>query len=445
MFDKLSNGFSHLLKNLSGKGTISEKNIESALEDVKNQLIEADVNVRVVRRLISRVREEALGVKVLGSLSPYEQFIKIVNDKLVTLLGEGETELNLRNPSEVSVILMLGLQGVGKTTSSAKLASFLKKKGRKPLLVACDLVRPAAREQLKILGQQIDVPVYSPEGQTDTAKIAKEALKEAKAHMCNVVIIDTAGRLEIDESLMDELAKLKKAVNPDESLLVVDAMMGQNALNVAQSFEEKIGFSGVIVSKADSDTRGGVILSLKEMTGKPVKFLGVGEKIDELEAFFPERAASRILGMGDIVSLAEKAQEVFDEKEAEKAQEKFLKGEFTLEDYLAQIQSLTKLGGMKSVLSFLPGMGSLNLEGKIDENMFKQEEAIIQSMTLRERREPFILGPSRRKRIAKGSGTTVRDIARLLKRFDQIRNMMKKIAKDKNSQKQLLSMIGKQT
>lgn len=445
MFDKLSNGFSHLLKNLSGKGVISEKNIEGALEDVKNQLIEADVNVRVVRRLISRVREEALGVKVLGSLSPYEQFIKIMNDKLVALLGEGETELNLKNPSEVSVILMLGLQGVGKTTSSAKLASYLKKKGRKPLLVACDLVRPAAREQLKILGQQIDVPVYSPEGEKDPAKIAKEALREAKTRMCNVLIIDTAGRLEIDETLMDELAKVKKVSHPDESILVVDAMMGQNALNIAQSFEDKIGFSGVLVSKADSDTRGGVILSIKEMTGKPVKFLGVGEKIEELEAFHPERISSRILGMGDIVSLAEKAQEVFDEKEAEEAQAKLLKGEFTLEDYLAQIKSLTKLGGMKSVLSFLPGMGSLNLEGKIDENMFKQEEAIIQSMTLRERREPFILGPSRRKRVAKGSGTNIRDIARLLKRFDQIRNMMKKIAKDKNTQKQLLSMIGKQT
>lgn len=441
MFDKLSEGFSSLFKKMSGKDTITRKNIEEALEDIKKNLLEADVNIRVVRRFLASIEEEALGMKVLNSLSPYEQFVKIVHDKLVNLLGEGKSDLNLKNPKEISTLLILGLQGSGKTSTSAKLAKYLKDQGKFPLLVACDLLRPAAKEQLTILADQIEVPIFSPKGVEDEVEIIRLAYKEAQLKMCNILIIDTAGRLEIDDSLMTQLSKIKDIANPDESLLVMDSMMGQGAFSIAQSFSERIGFTGFIISKFDSDAKGGVVLSVKSLIKKPVKFITVGEKVSDLELFYPSRIASRILGMGDIVSLAEKAQSVFDEKESLATQKKLLKGEFSLLDYLNQMKSLSKMGGVSSLMSFLPNMGNVQLKEK-DFN-FKKEEAIILSMTEQERRNSHILGPSRRKRIAKGSGTTLADIARLLKKFNQVRSMMRKFSKDKSVHKQLFSLMEK--
>jgi signal recognition particle subunit SRP54 len=429
MLDKLTQKVSDALRVISGKATITEKNIDDAVEAIKMALLEADVNLRVVRRFINATVEEAKGEKVLRSVDPGQQFIKIVHDKLVFFLGDAKQDLRLKGPDTLSVILMLGLQGSGKTTSSAKLALRLKKEGRKPLLVACDLIRPAAIEQLAVLGNQIGVPVYKEEGASDSIKVYKAALNWARSNMIDAMIIDTTGRLQIDEPMMDELSRLKTASTPDELLLVADAMTGQSAVDIAKTFDEKIGLTGVVLTKFDSDTRGGAALSLKTITGKPLKFVGVGEKLEDFEPFHPDRIASRILGMGDVVSLVEKAQEVMDQKEAEALAKKIEKETFTLEDWLNQLRSIKKMGSLQSMLDMIPGMAGQVTEEDIDKEDLKTQEAILSSMTRKERMNHLIIGPSRRSRIARGSGTSVAEVARLIKKFEKMRTMMKKITK----------------
>ncbi|MCL2276462.1 MAG: signal recognition particle protein [Treponema sp.] len=432
MFEKLTGKINDAFRFVTGKGTISEKNIEDAVEAIKMALLEADVNLRVVRRFVNSTIEEAKGEKVLRSVNPGQQFVKIVHDKLVSFLGDEDPAsraLKLRGPDVISTILMLGLQGSGKTTSAAKLALRLKKEGRKLLLVACDLVRPAAMEQLAVLGAQIGIPVHKEEGAKDSVKVYQDALAWAKKNLIDTIIIDTTGRLQIDEPMMQELSRLKNAANPDEMLLVADSMTGQAAADIAKTFNEKIGLTGVILSKFDSDTRGGAALSLKTITGKPLKFTGTGEKPEDLEPFYPDRIAGRILGMGDVVSLVEKAQEVIDEKEALELQKKMEKESFTLEDWLSQIQAVKKMGSLQKMIEMIPGMqGQIN-EEDIDKAELKSQEAILSSMTKKERANHLIIGPPRRSRIARGSGTSVAEVARLLKKFEKMRGMMKKMAK----------------
>jgi signal recognition particle subunit SRP54 len=440
MFDKLTEKVQDALRFAAGKSQISEKNIEDAVDAIKIALLEADVNIRVVRRFVNSTIEEARGEKVLRSVNPGQQFIKIVHDRLVAYLGDKTQGLALKNTDSVSVILMLGLQGSGKTTTSAKLAARLKKEGRKPLLAACDLVRPAAREQLSVLGAQIGVPVHREDDATDPVRVFNAALSWAKRNMIDTVIVDTAGRLQLDEAMMDELARLKDAAKPDELLLVADSMTGQAAADIAKAFDEKIGLSGVILTKFDSDTRGGAALSLKTVTGKPLKFVGTGEKPDDLAPFHPERFAGRILGMGDVVSFVEKAQSVVDVKDAQALQQKILKNDFTIEDWLLQLRSLKKMGSMKSVLEMIPGMSGKADGAEIDDTDMKRQEVIICSMTKKERANHLIIGPSRRARIARGSGTSVSEVARLLKQFDKLRTMMKKVAKMSRSQQGVQKM-----
>jgi len=438
MLEKLTEKFSDIARTLSGKATITEKNVEDAVEQIKLALLDADVNLRVVRRFVNGTLEEAKGEKVLKAVSPGQQFIKIVYDRMVALLGDTRQDLQLRGPDTQSVILLLGLQGSGKTTTASKLAFMLKNKGRRVLMAACDLQRPAAVEQLSVLGAQVGVDVYSEEGCKDPAKVAKAALEKAKRELYDTLIVDTAGRLQIDEALMEELARVRDAVRPIESILVADAMTGQAAAEIAKTFDEKIGLSGVILSKFDSDARGGAALSLKSVTGKPVKFIGTSEKPDGLEPFYPDRIASRILGMGDVVSLVEKAQAAFDQKQAAELQRKIASETLTLEDYLEQIRSVKKMGSMKGLLEMLPGLAGQIDEDQIDEADMKREEAMLLSMTKKERQNHLIIGPSRRTRIAKGSGTSVADVNRLLKKFEKSRLMMKKLAKNKKYQQQLL-------
>ncbi|MFA6506301.1 MAG: signal recognition particle protein [Treponemataceae bacterium] len=429
MLEKLTQKLSDAVRVVSGKATISEKNVEDAVEAIKMALLEADVNLRVVRRFVNSTLEEAKGERVLRAVDPGQQFVKIVHDKLVSFLGDEKSDLKLRGPDVVSVVLMLGLQGSGKTTSSAKMALRLKKQGRKPLLVACDLIRPAAIEQLSVLASQIDVPIYKEEGAKDPAKVVKGALDWAKKNMIDTVIVDTTGRLQIDEAMMDELVRVRDAAKPDELLLVADSMTGQSAVDIAKAFDEKIGISGVVLTKFDSDTRGGAALSLKTVTGKPLKFVGVGEKMEDFEPFHPDRIAGRILGMGDIVSFVEKAQEVVDKKEAEELQKRIEKDGFTLEDWLDQLRKMKKVGNIQSMLEMLPGMSGQIREEDIDKAGLKTEEAILSSMTRKERSNHLIIGPNRRTRIARGSGTSVGEVARLLKKFEKTRTMMKKVAK----------------
>ncbi len=429
MLEKLTQKLSDAVRVVSGKATITEKNVEDAVEAIKMALLEADVNLRVVRRFVNATLEEAKGERVLRSVDPGQQFIKIVHDKLVSFLGDEKSDLKLRGPDVVSVVLMLGLQGSGKTTSSAKLALRLKKQGRRPLLVAGDLVRPAAVEQLSVLGGQIDVPVYKEEGAKDPVKVVKGALDWAKKNRIDTVIVDTTGRLQIDEAMMAELVRVRDAAKPDELLLVADSMTGQSAVDIAKTFAEKIGITGVALTKFDSDTRGGAALSLKTVTGVPLKFVGVGEKMEDFEPFHPDRTAGRILGMGDIVSFVEKAQEVVDKEEAEELQRKIEKNDFTLEDWLDQLRKVKKVGNIQSMIEMLPGMAGQIREEDIDRAGLKSEEAILSSMTRKERANYLIIGPSRRSRIAKGSGTSVGEVARLLKKFEKTRTMMKKVAK----------------
>ncbi|MDR2398387.1 MAG: signal recognition particle protein [Spirochaetaceae bacterium] len=429
MLDKLTQKISDALRTISGKGTITEKNINDAVETIKMALLEADVNLRVVRRFVNATLDEAKGEKVLRSINPGQQFVKIVHDKLVSFLGDTKQDLHLKGPDTLSCILMLGLQGSGKTTSAAKLALRLKKEGRRPLLVACDLVRPAAVDQLVILGSHVEVPVHKCPGVTDSVLVYKEAVQWAKQNMIDTLILDTTGRLQIDEAMMAELARLKQAATPDELLLVADAMTGQSAVDIAKVFDEKVGLTGVVLTKFDSDTRGGAALSLKTITGKPLKFVGTGEKLDDLEPFHPDRVAGRILGMGDVVSLVEKAQAMIDQKEAAVLQKKMEKETFTLDDWLKQLKSMKKMGSLQTMLDMIPGLSGKVTEEDITREDFKSQEAILTSMTRKERLNHLIIGPSRRSRIARGSGTSVAEVARLLKRFEKMRNMMKKMSK----------------
>jgi signal recognition particle subunit SRP54 len=453
MLDKLTEKVSGALRVIAGKSVITEKNIEDAVDAIKMALLEADVNLRVVRRFVNATIEEAKGERVLRAVDPGQQFVKIVHDRLVSFLGGNETAadgkpaqaLRLKGPDTLSVILMLGLQGSGKTTSSAKLALRLKKEGRKPLLAACDLVRPAAVEQLSVLGAQIDVPVYREDGAKDPVKVYRGALDWARKNLADTMIIDTTGRLQIDEVMMEELARLKDAARPDELLLVADSMTGQSAVDIAKAFDEKIGLTGVVLTKFDSDTRGGAALSLKTVTGKPLKFTGTGERPEDFEPFHPDRIAGRILGMGDVVSLVEKAQEVIDQKEAMELQKKMEKENFTLDDWLNQIRSVKKMGSLQKMLEMIPGMAGKISEEDIDREDLKSQEAILSSMTGRERANHLIIGPSRRGRIARGSGTSVAEVARLIKKFEKMRGMMKKMAKmGKNPQmaQQMLQRMG---
>ncbi len=436
MLEKLSEKFSDIVRTLGGKASITEKNVEDAVEQIKLALLEADVNLRVVRRFVNATLEEAKGEKVLKSVNPGQQFIKIVHDRMVALLGDSRQDLQLRGPDTQSVILLLGLQGSGKTTTAAKLAFHLKNSGRKVLLVACDLQRPAAIEQLSVLGAQVGVEVYR-EDSKDPVKVAKTALEKAKRELFDTVIFDTAGRLQVDEALMDELLRIRDAVKPLESLLVADSMTGQSAADIAKAFDEKVGLTGVILSKFDSDARGGAALSLKTVTGKPIKFIGTSEKPEGLEPFYPERIAGRILGMGDIVGLVEKAQAVFDQKQAAELERKMADETMTLEDYLEQIASVKKMGSVKNMLEMIPGLAGQIDEDKIDGEGLKREEAILRSMTKRERLNHLIIGPSRRTRVAKGSGTSVAEVNRLLKKFEKTKLMMKKMAKNKKYQQQM--------
>lgn len=438
MLENITEKFSGIMRSLSGKSKITEKNIEDTIEEIKTALLDADVNLRVVRRFINATAEEAKGERVLKSVDPGQQFTKIVYDKMTSFLGDEKKALDLRGPDTQSVILFLGLQGSGKTTSAAKLALKLKNEGRKPLLVACDLVRPAAVEQLSVLGGNISVPVYKEETK-DAVKVAKNALAFAKKNFYDTVIVDTAGRLQIDEDMMKEIVNIKSAVKPMETILVADSMTGQSAVDVAKEFDERVGLSGLILTKFDSDTRGGAALSLKTITGKPIFYIGTGEKLEDLEPFYPDRIASRILGMGDIVSLVEKAQALYDEKEAEKLQKKMQSESFSLADMLMQLEQAEKMGPLESMLDMIPGLSGQIDKDKLDLSLLKRQKAIIQSMTLKERDNFRIIGPPRRKRIAKGSGTSVGDVNKLLKQFEKTRQMMRKVSKNKGLQAKMMS------
>lgn len=445
MLEKVTNTFSDIVRKIGGKSQITEKNIEDAVEEIKMALLEADVNLRVVRRFVNGTIEEAKGEKVLRAVDPGQQFIKIVHDRMVALLGDSKQDLHLKGPDTQSVILFLGLQGSGKTTTAAKLAARLLKQGRRPMLAACDLVRPAAVEQLSVLGEKIGVPVYKEDfvpGKGDAVKVAKNAFQAAKKGGYDTLIVDTAGRLQIDEPMMKEIAEIKKALDPVETLLVADSMTGQNAVDIAKAFDEAVSLSGVILTKFDSDARGGAALSLKSVTGKPILFTGVGEKIEDLEPFYPERIAGRILGMGDIVTLVEKAQETVDLEEAAKLQKKMASETFTLQDMLDQLEQMGKMGSISSMLEMLPGMAGQISEADIDTSGIKYQKAIILSMTKKERANHLIIGPSRRKRIARGSGTSVQEVNKLIKNFEKMRNTMKKFAKNKGAAAKMMAQMG---
>jgi signal recognition particle subunit SRP54 len=429
MFDSLSGKLQNAFRNLRGLGKISESNAGDALREVRMALLEADVNFKVARDFIERVKTKALGAEVVASVQPGQQIIKIIHDELVDLLGSTNAALKLDgNPSS---ILMVGLHGAGKTTSSGKLARLLEKQGRQPLLVAADVYRPAAMDQLETLGKQIDVPVFLKRGETDVLKIAREALDFAKANNRNILIFDTAGRLQIDEPLVQELVRLRDLVKPQEILLVLDAATGQEAVNVATHFDSALQITGAILTKLDGDARGGAALSLKAVAGKPIKFMGVGEKLDEFEPFHPERMASRILGMGDVVSLVERAAEAVSEDDAKRMEEKMRKGQFTLEDFLEQLRAMKKLGSLESVVKMLPGGGDALKQMDIgkQEKEFKRMEAMICGMTAQERRSPQILNAKRRIRIAKGSGVSVTELNTMLNKFGEMQQMMKKMSK----------------
>ncbi len=429
-FENLSEKLQGTFKKLKGKGVLTEADINDAMREVKLALLEADVNFKVVKEFVAEVKEKALGQGVLESLTPGQQVIKIVNDTLVDLMGGTNSKLTF-SPSGFTVLLMVGLQGTGKTTTCGKLAAYLKKNGKKPMLAACDIYRPAAIDQLEVVGKSVDVPVFTDRGNKVAEDIALKARKEAERRGFDVLIVDTAGRLQIDSELMDELVRVKKAVKPHEILLVVDALTGQDAVNAAEGFNEALGIDGIIMTKMDGDSRGGAALSAKKVTGKPVKFIGVGEKNDALEPFHPERMASRILGMGDMLSLIEKAQETFDEEKAAKLEKKLKKNEFTLEDFLDQMGQITQMGGLGKMLGMLPGLGANKVsEEDIEkgEQEFKQMEAIIYSMTIEERRNPSLLNASRRKRIAAGSGQPVSKINNLIKKYEDTKKLMKQFS-----------------
>lgn len=429
-FENLSEKLQGTFKKLKGKGVLTEADINDAMREVKLALLEADVNFKVVKEFVAEVKEKALGQGVLESLTPGQQVIKIVNDTLVDLMGGTNSKLTF-SPSGFTVLLMVGLQGTGKTTTCGKLAAYLKKHGKKPMLAACDIYRPAAIDQLEVVGKSVDVSVFTDRGSNKAEDIALKARKEAERRGYDVLIVDTAGRLQIDSELMDELVRVKKAVKPHEILLVVDALTGQDAVNAAEGFNDALGIDGIIMTKMDGDSRGGAALSAKKVTGKPVKFIGVGEKTDALEPFHPERMASRILGMGDMLSLIEKAQETFDEEKAAKLEKKIKKNEFTLEDFLDQMGQITQMGGLGKMIGMLPGLGASKVSDEDiekGEQEFKQMEAIIYSMTIEERRNPSLLNASRRKRIAVGSGQPVSKINNLIKKYEDTKKLMKQFS-----------------
>ena len=430
MFENLSERLERSFKILKGEGRITEINVAETLKDVRRALLDADVNYKVAKTFTDTVKQKALGQNVLTSVKPGQLLVKIVHDELATLMGGTAQELQLK--SHPSVILMAGLNGAGKTTLSGKLALLLKtKKNRRPLLVACDVYRPAAVEQLRVLAEQIDVPIYMNLESQDPVAIAREGIQHAKAKGYDTVIVDTAGRLAVDEELMREIAAIKEACQPDETLFVVDAMTGQDAVNTAKEFNDRLDYDGVVLTKLDGDTRGGAALSIRTVVDKPIKFVGTGEKMEALDVFHPERMADRILGMGDIVSLVERAQAQYDEEEAKKLQRKIQKNQFDFDDFLGQIQQIKKMGNLKELASMIPGLGKALKDIDIDDNAFKSIEAIIQSMTPKERKHPEILNQSRKNRIAKGSGTTLQEVNRLVKQFDQTRKMMKMVTGSK--------------
>ena len=427
MFENLSERLERSFKILKGEGRITEVNVAETLKDVRKALLDADVNYKVAKTFTDTVKNKAIGQNVLTSIHPSQLMIKIVHDELTTLMGGETAEINYEG--HPAVILMSGLQGSGKTTFSSKLANYLKKKkNRNPLLVACDVYRPAAIDQLKVLGEQIGIPVYSEPESKDPVQIATNAIKEAKAKNYNLVIIDTAGRLAVDEEMMNEIAAIKEAINPTETLFVVDSMTGQDAVNTAKEFNDRLDFTGVILTKLDGDTRGGAALSIRTVVTKPIKFIGTGEKMEAIDQFHPSRMADRILGMGDVVSLVERAQEQFDEEEAKKLQRKLARNQFDFNDFLNQIEQIKKMGNIKDLMAMIPGVGKAVKDLDIDDNAFKNVEAIIRSMTPKERANPDIINNSRKERIARGSGTTMQEVNRLMKQFEQIRKTMKTFA-----------------
>ena len=428
-FESLSDKLQNVFKNLRGKGRLSEADVKAALKEVKMALLEADVSFKVVKQFISSIQERAVGEEVFGSLTPGQTVIKIVTEELIKLMGSETTEIALKPASEITVIMMAGLQGAGKTTTTAKIAAKLKAKGRKPLLAACDVYRPAAIKQLQVNGEKVGIPVFTMGDKISPVDIAKGAIEHASKNGFNVVILDTAGRLHIDESMMEELIRIREAVEVYQTLLVVDAMTGQDAVNVAGTFNDKVGIDGVILTKLDGDTRGGAALSIRSVTGKPILYIGMGEKLSDLEQFYPDRMASRILGMGDIQSLIEKAAAEVDEEQAKELSQKLRKAEFDYNDFLSQMQQIKKMGGMGSILSMMPGMGSQLAGVDMDEGerSLRRVESIILSMTKEERANPGLMNPSRKQRIAKGAGVDVSEVNRLVKQFDQMKKMMKQM------------------
>lgn len=441
MFENLTDKFEKAFKVLKGQGQISEINVAETLKEVRRALLDADVNFKTAKEFTSRVKEKALGRDVLTAVSPGQLLIKICHEELAELMGGDESEIQYKgNPG---VILMSGLQGSGKTTFSGKLANYLKtKKGKNPLLVACDVYRPAAIDQLHVLGEQIGVEVYSNKEEKNPVKIAEAAILHARSKGFNVVIVDTAGRLAVDEQMMNEIEQVKNAIKPTETLFVVDSMTGQDAVNTAKAFNDKINFDGVILTKLDGDTRGGAALSIREVVNKPIKFVGTGEKMDALDVFYPKRMADRILGMGDVVSLVEKAQEQFDEKEAQRLQKKIQKNQFDFNDFLGQLQQVKKMGNMKDLMGMIPGMGKAMKGVEIEDDAFKHIEAIIYSMSPEERSNPAIINGSRKKRIAGGSGTSIQEVNKLIKQFDDMRKMMKLMSNKKNMMNMMKQMKG---
>ena len=438
-FDGLASRLQEITRKLSGKARISEGDLKEVLREVKLALLEADVNYKIVKEFVKVIEEKALGQDVLKSLTPGQQVVKIVKDELVALLGGEESKINF-TPNPPTVIMLVGLQGSGKTTTAGKLSNIIRKQGKKPLLVACDVYRPAAIKQLQVVGKQLDIPVYVNENTKDVKLIAKQAMSYAMSKLNDVVIIDTAGRLQIDEELMQELKDLKANVKPHEILLVVDSMTGQDAVNIADTFNQELGIDGIVLTKLDGDTRGGAALSVKKITGRPIKFAATGEKLSDIEVFHPERMASRILGMGDVLSIIEKAEETLDMEEAAKLEQKLRKQNFDLDDYLAQLRQMKKMGSFSSILKMLPGMNKLK-DVEIDDKEFVRIEAIICSMTKEERRNPKVLNGSRRLRIAKGSGTTVEQINKFMKSFELTQKMMKEMTSNKGFMKKMMKNL----
>ena len=437
----LSSKFQNIARKFKGKTRITESDLKEMLREVKLALLEADVNYKIVKEFIATIQEKALGQDVLKSLTPGQQVIKIVKDELVELLGGTDARINI-SPNPPTIIMMVGLQGSGKTTTAAKLANILRKDGKKPLLVACDVYRPAAIKQLQVLGAQLNIPVYANENSQDVVKISKQAIEQAISKLNDVIIIDTAGRLQIDEVLMEELKNLKSAVKPHEILLVVDSMTGQEAVNVAESFKDAVGIDGIVLTKLDGDTRGGAALSVKKVTGRPIKYIATGEKMNDIEQFHPDRMASRILGMGDVLSIIEKAEEAITEEEAEKLEAQLRKNKFDLDDYLTQLRQIKKMGSFSSILKMIPGLGSKMKDIQVDDKEFLRIESMICSMTKEERRNPKILNGQRRLRIAKGSGTTVEQLNKFMKSFEMTQKMMKQMKSEKGMKNVMRNLKG---